>query len=995
MTSSIPSVPILSIDTEYEGPQTLTVQAATRLDQNTVSVQVYYCDSLIPPPPNHNVLLLGLLGQAQDRYNRFLQTIQIRRAKPIDGALSPARVLTDLLDLQGTEIMSRRRGHELWQSAQGQGFPRIGKRCPVKHVDPPPSINLTIVSHFQAADFGRMFGTLFFNELQSAIRGLPALVATCRKRIQIWQKGGPRFRPPILQYIRQAAGLFSLRVDFRDTNLPFGPAKLDDLSRTFLRIPKYEGISEEEKAQMIKLFRERTTDAYTYAVADPLNTLLVHEQMQAIDRQMFLDFGIPVDQIKPMRATQGQRTFAFLTATARESTKAGADSALTSAELKALLAKGGVSQLENSPELSHFGLQHGAVHGGLLYSRSPTRFFHASPGNLCDVDLSLCYNSAIALMNVYLGQPIIYEPGRRNMSLAEAVRLVRKSAPDDGWIVRASGKIKGFLNVLIPSTDQALTSLNFRHKKRRCKRKQANVSAARTEREYDPATRDAGAARIYTQNIEFGVVTIHTWNSLKLLPAHARKQYEQLRVDAIVFFPRKLIAQDAAGYRKLYKQYHSKELPWGQALDLKKMELRERRYLDHDYVSLRYPAGQFARQMAEHRKRAQQEHGRGSGMDKAWKLQANTVYGILASPRMPTQNLVAGNLITAKVRALAFAISQALNAIQTITDGCTYRRDQIPSCTYEECLKRKQNYPILRADVEDGIPFCDPGEVPPDGAEFRAWLLENLARFYQVSADVIVDLFQGHEFEHKKCGQSGGIGFDALCCDGVGNYIKLLQADNGTWTVEEFAARGYGKTSKKAIQDLLVEVYSTDNLTTLVPVTQDRQLLTFFKAGQKARQLLADQADQLHAAVLLPLGWSTEKILNYKIIKMSAFLFQSARQREKTLRHLQSFMDRNGCGLEILALRRTYGDRRQGSLRDLAQVIFDTIATGRDRLDDVLNLYKVSDGILELAANRSQELAARKADAETALRSNMGVSYFDVNRTGIMLTERNIEFVGC
>jgi hypothetical protein len=164
--------------------------------------------------------------------------------------------------------------------------------------------------------------------------------------------------------------------------------------------------------------------------------------------------------------------------------------------------------------------------------------------------------------------------------------------------------------------------------------------------------------------------------------------------------------------------------------------LVKREKIDHEYVALKYPIGVFAQKIGEFRKQAQQQEGKKSGAHYAWKVHANTMYGVLASSYLVTNNFVAANQITAWARAEAFALSQSLNAIQTITDGCTYRLDQIPACTYAECLKIKPDYPIRRTEVGDGIPFVDPKTIPQDDTGFTQWYRQHVQRFFGVPGRV-------------------------------------------------------------------------------------------------------------------------------------------------------------------------------------------------------------------------------------------------------------------
>src|SRR5262249_52359673 len=141
--------------------------------------------------------------------------------------------------------------------------------------------------------------------------------------------------------------------------------------------------------------------------------------------------------------------------------------------LKALMNKGGVGLFEAHPQVSRYGTQTGKVHGGLLYSRSPTRSWHESPGVLRDVAMAGCYEKVISRHALYWGRPVIFEPGANPLTLRRAVELVRRNADDDGWLIRVSGPITAYPNALLPSTENAVTSANYRQRMGRGKRRQA------------------------------------------------------------------------------------------------------------------------------------------------------------------------------------------------------------------------------------------------------------------------------------------------------------------------------------------------------------------------------------------------------------------------------------------------------------------------------------------------------------------------------------------
>jgi hypothetical protein len=339
------------------------------------------------------------------------------------------------------------------------------------------------------------------------------------------------------------------------------------------------------------------------------------------------------------------------------------------------------------------------------------------------------------------------------------------------------------------------------------------------------------------------------------------------------------------------------------------------------------------------------------------------MYGVLASPHLPTNNFVGANQVTAQARAEAFAMSQALNAVQTITDGCTYRLDQIPACTYEECLKSKPDYPVNRAEEGDGIPFLDPATIPQDDAAFADWYREHVKVFFSVQGDSYDRLFRTHDLEHKKTGATKSVAFDALACDGVGNYAKCTQDKSGKWSVEDLAARSYGPESKAQLKSWIVDTYSKDLVQAPAPLTEDRELLSLKKATQKARGAIEGGVPEVY----FPLGLEYRRLLNYKAIKASAFIFRTPEQRAAVVKQIQKFEEKHGAGLEVLALRRSYGDRREGSLADLAKALYRLILSDGNNVTKVFNLGKLPYDFKAKAGARVRQIEQQRQKAEKKL----------------------------
>ena len=83
----------IAFDTEYRDAHTMTVQAATRLSDGRISIQVY-SSAAVPPPPD-GLDLAAYVPIDPGGYGRFFDRLAIRRTKVITPDLSP--IVADLL----------------------------------------------------------------------------------------------------------------------------------------------------------------------------------------------------------------------------------------------------------------------------------------------------------------------------------------------------------------------------------------------------------------------------------------------------------------------------------------------------------------------------------------------------------------------------------------------------------------------------------------------------------------------------------------------------------------------------------------------------------------------------------------------------------------------------------------------------------------------------------------------------------------------------------
>jgi hypothetical protein len=925
----------LAVDTEFEGTETLTIQFAVRVGDR-VRVQIYHAPDIPPPPPD-------CFGKTFT--DRFPEQVEVLPAKVVSPDLSPGRVLADLLGLPHADFLSRHEGDALRQGQADDHDPRrrglrSGKKQRQRSPDSHPRINVTLIAHFLRADLLRAFGRDFYGGLLAPRDQNPAVAIRDGRVIGFIGTGGAAdvFNDPVVEYVRHK-GLYELRLGTLDTNCVCGPSKLDALARAYLGLEKNSSITEAEKARMKEVFLDprRAADAYRYAAHDAVLTLLVAEKMRRQHGELYAKFSIPSEHVPPMHGTPGLRVANLILRDVCHRTAAGS-SLLGSKEGSAAginklktLAGGGSADALSDGRVSRFGRQTGDTHGGLLQSRTPFQFFHEAEGQFRDLDLKSCYPTIIRPMFIYIGRPLVLEPGHTTWTLKDAVQYLRQHADGEyAWYVKASGPVEGFANTLISSTVNALTNDNYRGRDRSRAARRANVAMLdRKNRDWcKERVADRKYTALLTDEVNAGVVTYATWLMIQALPRAARQQYEHLRAETVVFYPKKLAASDGTEYDALVEKYRRGDhaVDWRQELDLDDMTRTTTEDIDDKYVSLRYTVGKLTSQLVDLREKA----GKDTAAGLLYKTLANTVYGAFASPFLPTSNPVAANVITGTARALAYAMMLSLNAHLVITDGVLYRRDRVPDGTFADRLRRTPDYPLLHA--KDG-PFLNPRAVPKSDTSFTDWYVGHVRKFFGVERRPEYEsLFRLHALAHKTLPE-GGLEFDGACIDGSANYLKLLRTRDGQWRVADMKARSFGPREKERLNPKLLRMYASNKFIAPLPAVPSGRLLTASDAlaqvGQAFKALLC-------GAAVVPLGLKLPSLSVYKPIKSSAFVFRTARQRERVLKEWGRLLRKTECGLELLALRRTF----KGSLMAVAKRLFELIRRGEERMNG-LNIDKL------------------------------------------------------
>jgi hypothetical protein len=221
----------LAIDTEFHQACTLSIQVAGRIDDGTVAAKIYRSMTIPGIPKDFDPR--EYLPPAD--YGWLFDHMILRPTTFISPRISPSRMLRDVFDIADLQILTRPEGQDLVDSLRiGQeGLPANLAWDFKKRRWRVPALRVTLVGHFLPADFYRIFGRSFLDSLRAA-DGRGRTIEVGSRKLLHFREGSGKFgsTEPVVEYVRTGDGrLFEVRLRMRDTNLPFGSASLDALSK--------------------------------------------------------------------------------------------------------------------------------------------------------------------------------------------------------------------------------------------------------------------------------------------------------------------------------------------------------------------------------------------------------------------------------------------------------------------------------------------------------------------------------------------------------------------------------------------------------------------------------------------------------------------------------------------------------------------------------------------------------------------------------------------
>lgn len=413
-----------------------------------------------------------------------------------------------------------------------------------------------------------------------------------------------------------------------------------------------EIFSTAEKADMVQQYIERYKDVETYAKGD--NGLIklayfTHESIQEIREKC----GLP--RSEKVRYTTGCAVADFLETYLCRELNVTSEQFYTinrnnGSEAITLLSK----QLRNK-KLIYLAIVDG---GRPVAERDMRNYQEVKPsffknrkvkgvyqGVLVDIDISGCYGNGLCNQKYYVGIPTVFDTPQ---TLGEFEKNVIKKSEPGAWYGRISCPKSPFKSdVLLSKVPEAYTSWDWGWNGDR-----DGMLAEDGKRVYD------ASMALFTNGLHQAALNWDLYQIIMKVGSNEEKSW--YRKNAIV--------ESGAAY--LRKNERSEVTP--EMLEGIKSGTEDGVIVKGSHHWVGVPLKPLMSRLLEIRKE-QQKNGE-KDKQTFTKLVINTIYGVIASDAfsiegMCVSNVVVGNNITARARALAWLMAKGLHTFQSITDG--------------------------------------------------------------------------------------------------------------------------------------------------------------------------------------------------------------------------------------------------------------------------------------------------------------------------------------
>lgn len=291
---------------------------------------------------------------------------------------------------------------------------------------------------------------------------------------------------------------------------------------------------------------------------------------------------------------------------------------------------------------------------------------------LADVDIAGCYGNGLKHQDYPFGRPLIIDyPIKSDQNeyytLKKFLKQYRDELVPGLWQARVSTpdgyELKynqDFLMSWIPPKDPS------------------KIPTDTDLETFDWYTEDnIGTVKIFTNQIHLAIINQEflDWLDNTASTRQRAELLNNLQVVTAMFYPASERCQDVVEFFEAIDNHKGKNITKGEIKRRKTKKISIEQEC-HAWYSVNLGDLLVTRLLAE-RGNYSKSNPAEKPLNTLYKLCINTIYGDMVSPFFDIGNVVVGNNITARARAVAWYMEKGLNGFQTITDGCAFELNRI------------------------------------------------------------------------------------------------------------------------------------------------------------------------------------------------------------------------------------------------------------------------------------------------------------------------------
>lgn len=302
------------------------------------------------------------------------------------------------------------------------------------------------------------------------------------------------------------------------------------------------------------------------------------------------------------------------------------------------------------------------VDGGRCRNNRPTDT--TVKGVICDIDISGCYGEGLRVQTYPLGIPVIID-------------YPIKSKLNDYQTLRQF--LKRYGHELVPGLWQARVSckdgqpLKYKQDYLVSWFPPKDISHMPTDSEFADTDQwwtvdNVGEIKILTSEVHHAIVThdFIQWLENVASPRQRKELLDNLIVETAMFYP---ASERVDSIKELVEAHRTHQ---GKNTTLAAKSKGKTRKIAIEEECHRWYGINLGELLVNKLLLERKKYPKKTPFNELYKLCINTVYGDMVSPFFTVGNVVVGNNITARARALAWCMEKGFHGWQSITDGCAF-----------------------------------------------------------------------------------------------------------------------------------------------------------------------------------------------------------------------------------------------------------------------------------------------------------------------------------